>query len=191
MATINRQYTETERTSLITTAATMAGPVGESRAAWDAQVRRNIRDLIVMFGENSTENRIIDEMTSPDTKRFVGTVAGVDKERTSTRAIVGLATKPSEKNPSGVDLVRTERTDSSEEARAMANFIGSELIGHRVLVFVEIVEMNNSNKVRILRHVVDLGEDTNPDLTDDRLDDIAEVVTGVANGRKHKDGKLI
>jgi len=67
---------------------------------------------------------------------------------------VKLLTKPSKWNDGGKEKVRTERTDNPE-GMAMAKRL-TELKGHRVLLWIE-VEEYDGGKVRVVRHVEDLG----------------------------------
>ena len=93
-----------------------------------------------------------------DFKMFTGTIQDVEKEESSTRALITLETRKSTHNPDGMEQVRTERTDSSEVARDLANAF-YEAIGHRVLLFVEVQKTNDGRKVRVVQHFVDLEPD--------------------------------
>lgn len=146
-----------ERNDIILGAVAMTGPVGESQAEWDARLKANAKSLSLMLNDNSDVARSINMLA--ECKNFVGTILGVQKEESSTRGFVALKTTPSKFNDEGVESVRTERTDSSDEAKAFASRLRRELIGHRVLVWVEMQETKAGQKVRVLQHVQDLGED--------------------------------
>lgn len=95
-------------------------------------------------------------------KTFIGTVTDVKKEQSSTRGVITLFTNTEQARdglPAGHEQVRTDRTDSGVAGKALA-LKARSLIGHRVLVHVEIEEYQGKNgpgKVRVLRHLEDLG----------------------------------
>lgn len=165
------EMTEAKRESLILSAVGMAGPVGDSRTEWTGRVNTGIKDLLLMLGDRSDQRTIIDEMTQ-DKNRFVGTIVGIELEKSSQRAVVGLYTGVTTKRPNGVETIRTNRLDSSQDARDLANYIAEELIGHRVLAFkyMEVDKNDSETKYRKLVHVVDLGE-SNEDIDIDELED--------------------
>lgn len=181
-----------DNNQIIAQAVSMAGPMTnyESRADYDLQVDDNIRDLVVMFNERSDQNRLIDRLTGKGKDKvvqYIATVGGLAKEESSTRAVLTLISKPSADNEKGLEHLRTERTDSDPHARNMARYIGQELIGHRVLVFKEdqtFTSKGKTLKMRTLIHIVDLGDNTSPDI-EDRLDEAQIYAEEVAAG-KHK-----
>ena len=145
------------RTQLITSAVNMTGPVGDDPSAWQGQVRLNLAQLTAMTAERSSYSRLIEEVTSA--KVFSGTVLAVKREERSTRGLVTLKTRPSEHAEDGTETARTDRTDTPD-GLAMARKIQS-LKGHRVMVWVYIDEVAGKadRKVRVIKHVEDLGED--------------------------------
>lgn len=146
-----------ERNDIILGAVAMTGPVGDSQADWDAKLKANAKSLALMLNDNSDVARSISMLA--DCKNFTGTILGIQKEASSTRGFIALKTVESKFSPDGIEVVRTERTDSSEEAKKFASRIRNELVGHRVLVWVEMQETKAGQKVRVLQHVQDLGED--------------------------------
>jgi hypothetical protein len=101
--------------------------------------------------------KIQDAIAKSD-KSFIGTVLSVKKEESSTRAIVTLHTG-TDRDPDGNETVRTDRTDDPD-GLLMAKKVQS-LKGHKVLVYVQLETMKGSDrKVRVLRHVVDKGVDS-------------------------------
>lgn len=146
-----------ERNDIILGAVAMTGPVGESQSEWDAKLKANAKSLSLMLNDNSDVAKSINMLA--ECKNFVGIILGVQKEESSTRGFVALKTTPSKFNDEGIESVRTERTDSSEEAKAFASRLRRELVGHRVLVWVEMQETKSGQKVRVLQHVQDLGLD--------------------------------
>lgn len=127
--------------------------------AWQTAVIQNAVQIAVMAGEKSNVVAAIDQITK--SKTFTGTVIEVKKEPSSTRGIITLHTgtdRVKEGVPAGCEQVRTDRTDNPlglALARKMKN-----LIGHKVVVWVEVEEINGgSGKVRVLRHVESLGVD--------------------------------
>lgn len=146
-----------ERNDIILGAVGMTGPVGDSQSEWDAKLKSNAKSLALMLNDNSDVARTINMLA--ECKNFVGTILGVQKEASSTRGFIAIKTVESKFSPDGIEVARTERTDSSEEAKAFASRLRRELVGHRVLVWIEMQETKNGQKVRILQHVQDLGED--------------------------------
>lgn len=149
------------RTNIITAAVNAAGPVGDDRAAWNAKVTENAVAISVMLTETSSVNKAIDQIAA--CKVFPASVVEIVKEQRSTRGVVTLKTKPSTHAPDGIETARTDRTDNAQ-GQAMAKKIRS-LVGNRVLLWVELEVMANGNKVRVIRHVEDLGVD--PELVED------------------------
>ena len=80
-------------------------------------------------------------------------ISAIHVEQTAART---AGNKP-DPRPDGLEAIRTERTDTLD-GLTMAKEATS-LIGHRVLIYkVQEVAKNNPNlKVRVLRHVTDLG----------------------------------
>lgn len=93
-------------------------------------------------------------------KVFSGTIVDIKKEQSSTRGLITINTgtdREKEGVPAGCEQIRTERTDNPE-GKAMAKKVQG-LKGNRVLVWVEVEEIKGGqSKVRVLRHVQDLGE---------------------------------
>jgi hypothetical protein len=101
--------------------------------------------------------KIQDAIAKSD-KSFIGTVLSVKKEESSTRAIVTLHTG-TDRDPDGNETVRTDRTDDPDGS-LMAKKVQS-LKGRKVRVYVQLETMKGSDrKVRVLRHVVDKGVDS-------------------------------
>lgn len=124
-----------------------------------AAVERAVRELTAELSEGSLLWKTIDRMA--ESKKFVGTVVGVKREKSSTRGVVELFTGTKQEidgmDP-GYERVRTDRTDSASGLMVASE--AKSLIGHRVLVYVNVEDMRNSTKkVRVLVHLVDLGED--------------------------------
>lgn len=153
------------REEIVLAAINSAGPVreGESPDQYQARVAAQAKSIFLMLGEGSKVRRKLDQLA--DAKVFSAVVQRVVKEKSSTRGKITLKTRPSKHYPDGIETVRTERTDGADgEGLAMAKRL-TELKGHRVLLWVEVQEMSNGNKVRIVQHVEDLGEA--PDSDDD------------------------
>lgn len=147
------------RINVISAAVIAAGPVGEDRSAWQAQVQENAVNIAVMASDTSQIAKALASIENA--KVFSGTVVSVKKETSSTRGVITLNTgtdRAKEGVAEGCEQVRTERTDNIM-GRNMALKM-RDLIGHRVLVWVEVEEYNNgAGKVRVLKHVEDLGVD--------------------------------
>lgn len=144
------------RTQIILAAVNAAGTRDEDEApaAYEARVSAEARRITVMTGPTSTISRAIESIEKA--KVFPAVIDSVKREASSTRGIVTLKAKPSKFHEDGIETVRTERTDNPEGV-AMVRAL-KPLIGHRVLVWVELESVNDgASKVRVLRHVEDLG----------------------------------
>lgn len=154
------------RNQVIISAVQATGPILEDGSGdkdlvgWEAEVKANARRLAVMLNDESPIAKLVSSITGA--KKFVGTVEGVLKEATSTRGFIGIksASGPGKFNKNGYEGVRTDRTDSSEEGRLLANRIAKTLIGHRVLFFVAMEKGKDDTEYRTLVHIEDLGLDS-------------------------------
>ncbi len=145
-----------QRLQIITAAVAAVGAVGDDRATWQGRVEEMIARLTAMCAETSPSARLIEQVER--SKTFTATIVGGKIERSSTRVVVILKTRPSERNPDGVEEARTERTDTPA-GKAMSQRLRA-LKGHRVAIWVEVEPIPGSDrKVRVVRHVEDLGVD--------------------------------
>jgi hypothetical protein len=145
-----------QRLQIITTAVAAVGAVGDNQAAWQAGVDVMIARLTAMCSETSPAARLIEQVER--SKTFTATIVGGKIESSSTRVVVKLKTRPSERNPDGMEEARTERTDTPA-GKAMSQRLRA-LKGHRVAIWVEVEPIPGSDrKVRVVRHVEDLGVD--------------------------------
>lgn len=140
-------------------------------AAWDQAVKANARDIRVMTSPRSKITRQLNGLgkaldeNSNEGKVFTGTVVKVSREQSSTRGVVVIYTGTDQAVkdlPAGYEQVRTDRTDDPD-GKALARQ-AQLLTGHRVTVFIELEAIRNGQtKVRVLRHIEDLGLDPNFD----------------------------
>lgn len=130
-------------------------------AAYQVAVHENAINIAVMAGEKGLVGKALAGVVGPNTKIFSGTVVGVRKEASSTRGLITLHTgtdREKEGLPAGCEQVRTERTDNPIGKSVALK--ARNMLGHRVLVYVEVEEINGGqSKVRVLRHVESLGVD--------------------------------
>jgi len=143
---------------VVIAAAIIAGPQGS-----DSDVKRHTERIATYLIDGSLPMSAFAaaEQKAQNTsqlKSFPATIIGIDKENTSTRAVLFLRTKPSEHHPNGQETVRTERTDS-DAGRNDALTLQS-LIGHKVFIHVA-VERTGTNNVRVIRSWEDKGVDPN------------------------------
>lgn len=145
-----------QRTSIITAAAAAAGPVADD-SEWRASVTEKAIEIAVMCSDGSDVAKALESIGKA--KVFVGHVVSVKKEASSTRGVVTLYTGTDREKdgvPAGCEQVRTDRTDAPL-GLSMARKV-RDLIGHRVVVWVEVEEYNGGQgKVRVLRHVESQG----------------------------------
>lgn len=173
---------ETTRMNLVSAAVIATGPATQyanavqqadgstinvvDEAAYQSAVRENAIAIAVMASENGPIGKALDQLAN--SRPFIATIAAVEKEQSSTRAFITLhtGTERSSKGPGGRELpagyegIRTERTDNPV-GRSLA-IKARNLIGHRVTVWIENEALANGSgqTVRVLRHVEDLGWDS-------------------------------
>jgi hypothetical protein len=103
---------------------------------------------------SSPAARLIEQVER--SKTFTATIVGGKIEASSTRVVVKLKTRPSERKPDGIEEAHTERTDTPA-GRAMSQRLQA-LKGHRVAIWVEVEQIPGSHrKVRVVGHAEDLG----------------------------------
>lgn len=148
----------------IVAGAVAAAGADTGDGAWAGRVEDYAAQIFTMGGERSHVARMLTSLGS--CKVFTGAVLGIQREQSSTRGIVTLKTGTSDTRdglPAGCEQVRTDRTDSEGRGLRLARQVRT-LIGHRVLVWVEVEEYNGGRgKVRVLRHVEDLGRSDEPE----------------------------
>lgn len=156
------------RNNIILGAVGMTGPVGESSSEWDAKLIANAKRLTTLLADGSNVAKTIDMLG--EAKKFIGTVLYVGKEKSSKRGFVVLKTTPTKLSADGIETVRTEIVEGNESVTAFAKDLRENMVGHRVLVYVEmqVGRDDPTRKFRILQHVSDLGEDTS--ITEDDLE---------------------
>lgn len=143
------------RLAVVCAAVTAAGPATDDPVGWEQRVLDLAGTIAAWARDGSPASRVIDGVAAA--KMFPGVVVKVERERSSTRALVTLRTRPSDHHPDGIESCRSERTDSPD-GLALARQVQA-LIGHRVLAYVEVEQLSAGKAVRVLRHVVDLGLD--------------------------------
>lgn len=145
---------ENLRSQIIIAAITAVGPV-EDKASWQDRVIEKAAEITALINEKSLVAKTVDSVAV--SKVFSAEVTGLTYEKSSTRGIVSLKTQPSKFHEDGIETARTERTDNPMGV-AMGKRLKA-LIGHRVMIWVEVEEISGgAGKVRIVRHVQDLGE---------------------------------
>lgn len=152
-----------QRTQVILAAVNAAGTAGDP--GWMQRVTDLSKQILLMLRPESRINKSLDILES--CKVFTGSVLSVRREVSSTRGIVTVFTGTTKADlkdaitkqplPTGCEQIRTERTDD-ESGLAMAR-MARELIGHRVVLFVELepVAGSTDRKVRVLRHIEAIG----------------------------------
>lgn len=151
---------ESERRQVILAAVAATGPddgPDERGLTWTQRVAETAGRITAMLDPHSEVSRAIGHLEMA--KTFVATVVNVQREASSTRALVTLRTKVSDRHPDGLETARSDRTDQPL-GMVMAKRLVS-LKGHRVMLWVELEQMgtNADRRVRVIRHVEDLGVD--------------------------------
>lgn len=181
------QLDKSVKDQIVVAAITAAGPVAGNVDAWEANVLGNARQIAaILADETSKFHKAVEEIE--ESQKFVGMVYLVKKEETSRRGLVYFqeakgsaadfrptytydqvaqihATQAAAKAagqrpadlPEGLELIRTERTDVLDGLNFAKVVTG--LTGHRVLLY-KVMEPTKDpqKKVRILKHVKDLGK---------------------------------
>ncbi|MGN7187015.1 hypothetical protein [Microbacterium enclense] len=154
--------------SIVIAAAILAGPTGTEQdvASHVGRIAGYLSEgSLAMNAFAAIEKR--DENVIKTKGGFPATIIGIDKETTSTRAVVLLKTKPSKWHPNSQEFIRTQRTDNAEglaQARALQG-----LIGHRVFI-TAVLEGTGDVNVRIIRSCEDKGVDPDYMATVTQLD---------------------
>ncbi|WP_028245557.1 hypothetical protein [Pseudoclavibacter soli] len=150
---------------------------GETSREHDARVKAKIYELSARLGgENNPLVTAAQAIAECDV--FTAVVGLVKKEKSSTRGLVYLVQNPDEWTrerlrdevhtgyvaarkdytfPDGVEVIRTDRTDTPEGLLLAKR--ATELVGHKVVVYKahETLKNDANRKVKILRHLTDLG----------------------------------
>lgn len=123
-------------------------------------LKRLVRDFTIDLKEDSELMQEI--VTMKDIKPFLAILIGGRREASSTRFIVDFLSTPTEKNETGEENARTERTDTPDGQAMFADIRG--LKNHVVLVYIEHQKMQGGTRtVRVIKHLVDQGEATAAD----------------------------
>lgn len=140
---------DTDRRAIVLAAVGAAGAGADETAVALASVR-----IAAWLSPGSTVSRAVAQVGA--SVSFPATIVAVELERSSKRAVVTLRTRPSDRNPDGIETARTERWDHPL-GKAMARRARS-LTGHRVVVWIERESTSDGQrKVRVIRHLKDLG----------------------------------
>lgn len=159
------------RTDLLIAAMNAVGPVSDpttnsrgteiasAAETWEFQVEQQAMKIMTMAAEGSRLSRALDVVATAHDRDFKGskafsaTLKAVDIEPSSKRGILTLRARGAEED----EQVRTDRTDTARGALMVR--LAKALEGHRVMVYIEMEETPQGRKVRILRHLTDLGPD--------------------------------
>ena len=145
------------RTRLILSALTLAGDqaAGETDDKYNERLANTVARVASLCAPRSALSVVVDDVLDPEAKRFVGTVTKVVKEASSTRGLVYMDCNPSDRHPDGKETARTDRTDNPNGLRVA--HLAQSLIEHKALFTVKLEIMPNGDKVRIVKHLQDVG----------------------------------
>lgn len=148
------------RQNIILAAVNMTGPVGDADD-WDIKLKQNAKKVASLLSEQSPVNKALDAVEGAD--KFVGTLVYVGKEAKTGRGIAIIKSNPTDRNPSGLEGIRTEIADwegQTGEAFAFAKSLKGQL-GHRFVFFKEMQAGKDPNKkFRCLIHAESIGYDS-------------------------------
>jgi hypothetical protein len=142
---------------LILSALTLVGDkiADETDDKYNERLANTVAKVAGLCAPRSPLAVVVDDVLDPEAKRFVGTITKVVKEASSTRGVVYMDCNPSDRHPDGKETARTDRTDSPNGLRVA--HLAQSLIGHKVLFTVKLEVMPNGDKVRIVKHLQDVG----------------------------------
>lgn len=142
------------RTSIIVAAAQAAGDPN------DPGYEQRLEDLAVKLTTQASPKSRLSKRLDRIAESGVayGVIESVTREESSTRGIVTLLGRPSRFHADGREQARTDRTDGADgRGLAMARRL-TELVGHRVLLYVYQEPIGDGETtVRVVTHVEDLG----------------------------------
>lgn len=177
---------ETIQLALMNASAQVPFPTAEQRTAlkvpedvsldvlWEELVAKRARDLLHQTSPASRLFKSVaimgaaEEKDNQSAKVIWTTIESIHYDPTSNsqRVKVLFRGRPTKKAADGREHAFTERLDSRYEVNGrMVARAARELVGHRVKAYIEMQEMTNGSgqKVRVLRHLVDLGIATEKD----------------------------
>lgn len=152
----------TTSAQIVFAAMRMAGEASsyDSAEQWQGAVSYHVGQIAHLMSED-TIARIPQvvlgarDKSDETSKCFTGTLVGLKREETSNRVVLKLRTRTSDRNPEGIDYVRTEPLWSPAGADIAQRLKGVK--GHRLLIYVDMQRMKDGNRVRVLSAFVDLG----------------------------------
>jgi len=151
---------------VVMAAIAAAGPRGDNDYLWKQKVNENIPYVVAMMGENSRQ-RIIANQTL-DAQVFVATYRGYEVEKSSTRCLVQLETRPTARRPDGIEPIRSHRTDNPQ-GKAMQRRLDELKDGDEILVWKAMEATSTDMKVRILVHFEKLPGRKNQEQNDEPM----------------------
>lgn len=152
LAAMNAVGTVTEPTT--NSKGTVVASVQET---WQHLVEQKAMQILTMGSEGSQFARTLDVVATAHnrdykgSKAFSAVIKGVELEKSSRRLVVTLRANGADED----EFVRTDRTDTGRGAMMARE--ANALVGHRAMVYIEMEETSAGRKVRILRHLSDLG----------------------------------
>jgi len=148
------------RQQIVLAAVAMTPNTGEDTGgpSWPQQVAANATRIAALLGERSEPMAAIERIEA--SKVFCAEIVSVTKEQSSTRALVELATRPSDRHPDGRETARSPRTDRAD-GLALARQL-TRLRGRRVKLWVEVEPIGGDRTVRVIRHVEPLDTEEAP-----------------------------
>lgn len=150
----------------ILAAIAAAGPRNDDDYAWKKRVNDNIPFVVAMLGEGSRQRMIASQML--DAQVFVATYRGYEVEKSSTRCLVQLETRPTERRPDGIEPIRSHRTDNPQ-GQSMQRRLDRLHDGDEILVWKAMESTSSDMKVRILAHFEKLPGRKNTEQSDEPL----------------------
>lgn len=143
------EHTNDHTRAVIAAAIAAAGAKGNNEGAWKARINEAIPHVVSMLNESSRQWKIAEEVLNAQI--FTAIYRGYELEDSSKRCVVTIETKVSKRYPTGLEPIRTHRTDNAqgETMRARLDQLAD---GDTILVFKAMESINDETKVRVLVH---------------------------------------
>jgi len=121
---------------------------GETTEEYRARVMVAIMEIASMVREGSTASTLVDWLLDDEAIRLTGTLTNIEFEDRSQRYIVTFKTKPTAKNPEGIDQLRTARVDGPFGGVVRSMLEGKK--GHYCLFLKRFELTKDGHKIRIV-----------------------------------------
>lgn len=157
--------TQQELIQVVSAAAASVGQVDASN--FDTEVTKRASQIILAASDQGRVAKHLNALA--DTKPFVATIFGVKIEPRTKRGFVVVKSQPSDRNPDGIEHIRTDIVDGNPLAEDLVLQVRAAK-GKRALVYKH-MEQNGDQKYRVLKAIQVIGDD--PEFNDENAKAVA------------------